>query len=750
MGPDGALYLADWYNPIINHGEVGFRDPRRDKTHGRIWRIAAKDRPPVARPKLHGVPAAELLERMKDPEDWTRHFARRALLELGRDQVLPALAAFAAAASDDGAALEALWTYQALDVVEAALLKRVLNAGTADARVAAVRVLSAWKTRIPDALALLEARIADEHPRVRLETVRALAGMKDERAVEIAARALDKPTDRFIDHAFWLCANELKAAWLPGMQAGRITFGGDAKRRDAALGAVKSPLALKALVDQVRAGHQSRETRLSALSLLAATAGPDEAKSLFGASFPPDLQPLVLAALRRCATERGVRPPDGELAKVKRFFGAASDAVVSEALLLAGAWKVEALRPDLEQLASAGKRAAVDALSMLGGSSAAFLKGMAAEGRPLRERQLGVIGLAALDLKEAAALAPAALQGDCTDVYTAFLSRKGGSEALAAALKAKAPAADAARLGLRAMYAAGQQDAVLRELLNAAVGLTPRAANLAPEALASWAARVKSEGDAARGEAVFRRRELSCFQCHAIGGAGSAVGPDFQSLGASAPLEYLVESVLKPDAKQKEGYVSMQVLTKGGDVLSGVRVRENDRELVLRDAIRDEIVIPLDRIEAKKETVSIMPSGLADLLTDGEFLDLVRFLSELGRPPFAVTAAPALRRWRLPDGSPLYALVSGSLPGDVAAARGEVNVVTPGKVRFRLNSAKGLKIWIDEQPQEAREEIDLELAIGVHALRFEADAAARGGLAVRVEVEEAPGSSARVHVVGGR
>ena len=44
MGPDGALYIADWYNPIIQHGEVDFRDPRRDHTHGRIWRVTAKGR----------------------------------------------------------------------------------------------------------------------------------------------------------------------------------------------------------------------------------------------------------------------------------------------------------------------------------------------------------------------------------------------------------------------------------------------------------------------------------------------------------------------------------------------------------------------------------------------------------------------------------------------------------------------------------------------------------------------------------
>ena len=44
IGPDGAIYIADWYNPIIQHGEVDFRDPRRDHVHGRIWRISHKER----------------------------------------------------------------------------------------------------------------------------------------------------------------------------------------------------------------------------------------------------------------------------------------------------------------------------------------------------------------------------------------------------------------------------------------------------------------------------------------------------------------------------------------------------------------------------------------------------------------------------------------------------------------------------------------------------------------------------------
>ena len=67
MGPDGAIYIADWYNPIIQHGEVDFRDPRRDHTRGRIWRITAKGRPLVEKPKLDGATIPALLDALKSP-----------------------------------------------------------------------------------------------------------------------------------------------------------------------------------------------------------------------------------------------------------------------------------------------------------------------------------------------------------------------------------------------------------------------------------------------------------------------------------------------------------------------------------------------------------------------------------------------------------------------------------------------------------------------------------------------------------
>src|SRR5437867_6741795 len=64
LGPDGALYIADWSNPIIQHGEVDFRDPRRDHEHGRIWRVTAKDRPLVARKDFTKLSNSELLDQL--------------------------------------------------------------------------------------------------------------------------------------------------------------------------------------------------------------------------------------------------------------------------------------------------------------------------------------------------------------------------------------------------------------------------------------------------------------------------------------------------------------------------------------------------------------------------------------------------------------------------------------------------------------------------------------------------------------
>ncbi len=94
IGPDGAIYLCDWYNPIIGHYQASFRHPGRDKTHGRIWRITYKGRPLVKPPRIAGAPLTELFENLKSPERWVREMTRLELMGREKDAVVKGLDAW--------------------------------------------------------------------------------------------------------------------------------------------------------------------------------------------------------------------------------------------------------------------------------------------------------------------------------------------------------------------------------------------------------------------------------------------------------------------------------------------------------------------------------------------------------------------------------------------------------------------------------------------------------------------------------
>ncbi|MFN7140571.1 MAG: PVC-type heme-binding CxxCH protein, partial [Limisphaerales bacterium] len=176
MGPDGALYVSDWYNPLIGHMQHHFRDPGRDFTHGRIWRITAKGRPLLERPRIAGRPVTELLELLKVPEDFTRLQVRRELAERPAKEVVPALNRWVQRLNSpdhdfDHNRIEALWIYQCLKVVEPDLLRSLLTAKDPNARAAAAVVLRDWQSQIPDRNELLSNLVRDPHPRVRLQGV---------------------------------------------------------------------------------------------------------------------------------------------------------------------------------------------------------------------------------------------------------------------------------------------------------------------------------------------------------------------------------------------------------------------------------------------------------------------------------------------------------------------------------------------------------------------------------------------------
>jgi glucose/arabinose dehydrogenase len=274
MGPDGALYIADWYDEIIQHNQIDFHDPRRDHSRGRIWRVVAKGRPLLAIPKLVGVPVGNVLDALKAPEPWTRQQAKRALAERDAKEVGPALETWVRSLDRQDkdfarSQLEALWTAQTIDRIDADLLTRVAHSDEPKARAAAARVLGAWADRLPDPYPLLAALTADADARVRLEAVLAASRLPTPRALDVALLALDQPADPLVDFAMKRTAIILRPYWYPEFQQGRMTFAGRPRALAFALQAIKAPDALPQLAKLLMSGQIPADSRAGVYALLA-------------------------------------------------------------------------------------------------------------------------------------------------------------------------------------------------------------------------------------------------------------------------------------------------------------------------------------------------------------------------------------------------------------------------------------------------------------------------------------------------
>ncbi len=205
FAPDGSLYIVDWHNALIGHLQHNLREPNRDHSHGRIWRVTHKTRPLLEPAKIAGQPIPALLELLKVPEDRTRYRARRELAERDTDAVTAELSKWIASLDPadeeyEHQLLEALWIYQTHNVVEQDLLKKMLTAKDHRARAAATRVLSFWLDDVPDHMTLLQASISDEHPRVRLEGVRAVSFLEGDDAIELALGVLEYDMDDYLQY----------------------------------------------------------------------------------------------------------------------------------------------------------------------------------------------------------------------------------------------------------------------------------------------------------------------------------------------------------------------------------------------------------------------------------------------------------------------------------------------------------------------------------------------------------------------
>ena len=665
MGPDGAIYVADWFNPIIQHGEVDFRDDRRDRSRGRIWRITATGRPLVPRIDHAALDEPALLDLLAAPEGHARDMARRVLVERGQDRVAPHLdrwiAGLDAGRPDaERLRLEALWLRQGLDDgsadVDEELLGRVLGSADPRARAAAARVVADWADRLDDPLAMLAPLAVDRDSQlVRLEGVRALAAAglaRPEwgvRAAELALAAYDLERDDALDYAVWLAARELAPHWVPAVVAERFDDGGQLPRILHAVRAAEAAATADWLVARWRRGDVTGVPLIMLLDDIALLGDAGHQRLVFDLvtdSATPEPRAATLLGQQLEAHRARKVIPTGDLSALARLLGGDDATLVALAIEAAVAWQVESAADEIEALAAAAerptriRRAALAALGQLTGDAAhrALLE-RARQATAAGADDLAAAALAALVPRSATEAAPLAAAWLATapgdeavhDVVRGFLSVRAAADPLAAAL-AELPSLPAAvaRVCLQDVSAAGRPEPALAAVLErAAAGAGPHVMTVAERQ--AFLDAVATAADPVRGEAIYRRKDLRCVSCHRIEREGGRVGPTLTAIGAASQADYLLESLLEPGKHMKEGYTTVVVQTATGQVVSGIAVSRSDAELVLRDQFDKDVRLRLDDIDEESPGTSLMPAGLVDGLSRQELADLVRYLASLGR-----------------------------------------------------------------------------------------------------------------------
>ncbi len=192
FGPDGCLYIADWYNMIIAHNETPRSDPRRDRKHGRIWRIRHESQKPQKIPNLIETGDKELLAHLSAEILWEKRAAWQQIADRQVAELIPDLVALA---KDEQATISsrvhALWSLESLGHYDQDLAKALLADPHYDLRTQMLRALVTLEVSPEELAPLISPLVEDEHHMVRAQLIRTIEdlGVSNQELVSLLVTA---------------------------------------------------------------------------------------------------------------------------------------------------------------------------------------------------------------------------------------------------------------------------------------------------------------------------------------------------------------------------------------------------------------------------------------------------------------------------------------------------------------------------------------------------------------------------------
>ena len=655
LGPDGALYVADFYNRIIGHYEVPLTHPGRDRSSGRVWRIVYKGTegnpaPPLAPPVDRTKSSVDsLIADLGGPTLPVRITAANQLVARGGQEAESKL--IDVLKHHDGPAstlVHSLWALDRLDKLDDPLLLGVVEPPVSPTvQVHALKVL-VDRAALPPVLQTFALRsITDPNPHVRraaaevlgahadFDHIRPLLALRQSTAAEdthlmhVARMAL---RDQFKNKEVWSRLEALTlnardradvadvAVAVPTAEAAAFLLAhiqndevspANTNRYIHHVARYGPRESVPALLGLAQAGDRSRADRIGLLRMI--QQGAQER----GEGAIPEVQQAGLGLVRSLLDSKNTD-------EVGEGIGAVRDLQLKDAI--PSLEKVFA-REDLPHARRAEALSAVVVLDQPLGL--ARMKSVLEDGRlEPRLRESAAIALANLDKPEARAAVLEALTTAPEQVQAtaaaALVRNRDGAVAL---LNAIAAGKASARLLQQRPITIGLENAKIPNLddrmKKLLAGLPPADQTLRELLDARREGFQASPHDVAAGARVY---ESNCGICHQMEGKGARIGPQLDGVGARG-LERLLEDVLDPNRNVDQMFRVTSLALKDGRVVAGLLLREEGAVLVIADALGKEVRVPKDEVEEKQiMQMSPMPADMARLIPERDFYHLLDYL----------------------------------------------------------------------------------------------------------------------------
>jgi putative heme-binding domain-containing protein len=602
--PDGAVYLADFYEEYIAHGQnyQGQLDP----STGRIYRLRGKDAALNRDVNLQAKSSAELLDLLAHPNRWHRHTAVRLLSERRESATVEPLR-LALTSRDQHPALEALWTFHQLGELRVTDATAALQHPAAAVRSWAIRLMGDGKQLASEFHAAVLARASIEpDAEVRAQIAGTARRLRPEHALPLIKSLLTRDEDAADPYIPLLCWWALERHC--------------ANHRDAVLAALvwDSAIAKEHILPRLMrrfATTGARADLLTCAQLLESAPSAEHRRLLMGGfeeAWKGRTLPAIPEELARALTASGLASPHlrvrlGDAVAIAEALKVAADPTAAPAdrilcVRLFGEVRETAAAPVLLQIACSSE--------------------------PVELRKAALTSLLNYDLPEAGEKVAAVyttLPAEVQPVAQTFLtSRSAWSVAFLKLIEGgQVPLASVPAMTTALLL--GSADPAVAQLARSV--LTQGASVVRPEHQAEIArvrdAIVGGPGDPYRGEPIYLQR---CGSCHQLFHKGGSIGPDLTAYQRH-DLGTLLQSVIDPGAEIREGFRTHIATTHDGRTLSGFIVDQDPAIVVLRGFAGQDLTIARKEIrEFNAAPASLMPEGLLGGLDDQALRDFFAYL----------------------------------------------------------------------------------------------------------------------------